>query len=144
MNLPLAMLLKTELCKHKHGCAENTLRGWYRGFVMAFLIKHFFVLLPKIVNPAKLIKALFNKKSNLDSMRFAVFIGFLNSVYKGTLCTMRRICKDDRINAAVAGFVSSFALLIDDKKRRIFFTLVFLSRCVDVIINMLLKRGIIK
>jgi hypothetical protein len=144
MNLPLQMLMKTELCKHKHGCVENCLRGFYRGFVMAFLVKSIFALLPKIVNPVKLFKTLLNKKSNLDSMRFALFLGFLNSVYKGTLCTMRRICKDDRINAAIAGFVSSFAIMIDDKKRRIFFVLVFLSRCIDVVINMLEKRGIIK
>ena len=144
MNLPLPMLTKTELCRHKHGCVENCLRGWYRGFVMAFLVKTTFALLPKIVSPAKLIKTLLNKKSNLDSMRFALFLGFLNSVYKGTLCTMRRICSDDRINAAIAGFISSFALLIDDKKRRVFFALVLFSRCLDIIINMLEKRGVLK
>ena len=81
MNLPLPILLKTELCKHKHGCVENCLRGWYRGFVMAFLIKHMFVILPKLANPMKLIKTLMNKKATLDSMKFALFIGFLTSAF---------------------------------------------------------------
>lgn len=50
-------------------------------------------------------------------------------VYKGVLCLMRRLCPDDKINAGIAGFLSAFAILLDDKKRRVFLALIFFSRC---------------
>ena len=56
INLPKFMLTRTELCRHKHGCLENTLRGWYRSFAFAFLIKSLVTHLPKILRPAKLIR----------------------------------------------------------------------------------------
>ena len=55
INLPKFMLTRTELCRHKHGCLENTLRGWYRSFAFAFLIKSLITHLPKILRPTKLI-----------------------------------------------------------------------------------------
>jgi hypothetical protein len=41
---------------------------------------------------------------------------------------MRRITKNERLNAAVAGGLSSLSLLVDAKDRRIFFALVFFAR----------------
>ncbi len=67
-------------------------------------------------------------KNHIDTLKFSLFISLLNSLYKGILCTMRRFTKNERLNAAVAGGLSSLSLLVDSKDRRIFFALVFLAR----------------
>ena len=67
-------------------------------------------------------------KNHIDTLKFSLFISLLNSLYKGVLCTMRRFTKNERLNAAVAGGLSSLSLLVDSKDRRIFFALVFLAR----------------
>ena len=136
------MLTNTDMCKHNFSCFENTLRGWYRSFIIAFAIKLLFMHLPKILNPLKLIP---NKKSfsdinsfiallgnmmrkNLDAVRFALFAAFLNALYKAILCIMRRSCKDDRKNAFVAGFLSALSMAIDDKDRRKQIALIVFAR----------------
>lgn len=43
---------------------------------------------------------------------------------------MRRICSNDKINAAVAGAFSALSIFVDEKQRRIFFALVLLSRAI--------------
>ena len=67
-------------------------------------------------------------KNHIDTLKFSLFISLLNSLYKGVLCTMRRFTKNERLNAAVAGGLSSLSLLVDSKDRRIFFALVFIAR----------------
>ena len=67
-------------------------------------------------------------KNHIDTLKFSLFISLLNSLYKGILCTMHRFTKNERLNAAVAGGLSSLSLLVDSKDRRIFFALVFLAR----------------
>lgn len=58
INLPTCMISKTEVCKHHFGCFENALRGWYRSFILAFVIKSVLLHLPKILRPAKLLQSL--------------------------------------------------------------------------------------
>ncbi len=67
-------------------------------------------------------------KGHLDSLKFALFISLLNSIFKAVLCIMRRFSNNERLNAAVAGGLSALSLLVDSKDRRIFFALVFLAR----------------
>lgn len=69
-------------------------------------------------------------KGHLDSLKFALFVSLLNSLYKGVLCLMRRLCQNERINAAVAGAFSALSLLVDAKDRRIFIALVLFSRSI--------------
>ena len=69
-----------------------------------------------------------------DAFKFALFASFLSGVYKAILCIMRRLCNDDRINASIAGFLSAFSILLDDKNRRLFLALIFFSRCLVSII----------
>jgi hypothetical protein len=51
-------------------------------------------------------------------LKFALFVAVLNAAFKGVLCLMRRFCKNDKINAGVAGAVSGLAIVIDDAERR--------------------------
>ena len=55
---------------------------------------------------------------------------------------MRRFSQNERLNGAVAGVVSAFSLLADAKDRRIFLALMFFSRAMDILLNVLKKRGI--
>ena len=65
---------------------------------------------------------------HIDSLKFALFVSLLNSLYKGVLCLMRRFSSNERLNAAVAGGLSALSLFVDSKDRRIFFALVLFSR----------------
>lgn len=69
-------------------------------------------------------------KKNSSSFHFALFASFLCGIYKSVLCIMRRICKDDRINASIAGAFSAVSILLDAKKQRTFMALMFFSRCI--------------
>lgn len=63
--------------------------------------------------------------------------------YKAILCTLRRLgCKDDRINAPIAGFISAFSLAIEAKSRKQLFMILMMSRCVDSAVNLLEEEGI--
>lgn len=67
-------------------------------------------------------------KANLDTVRFSLFAAFLNALYKGILCILRRICKDDRKNAFIAGFLSALSMAMDDKSRRKALALIIFAR----------------
>jgi len=47
-------------------------------------------------------------------VRFALFIAFLNGLYKAILCILRRFSSNDKKNAIIAGFLSGLSMLIDD------------------------------
>jgi hypothetical protein len=138
------MISKTQMCKHKFGCYENVLRGWYRTFLIGFAIKSILLNLPKIMNPVKFLQNIFNIKKSLDSVRFALFLSCMNAVYKLVLCLMRRICKDDRKNSSVAGFLAGLTLIIDNKDRRKFIALILFARSLECLLNILDKRNIVK
>ncbi len=70
---------------------------------------------------------------NLDSVRFALFIACMNSIYKGVLCFMRRFSKNEKMNSFVAGFLAGIAIIIDHKDRRLLIALMFLSRALVTI-----------
>jgi hypothetical protein len=141
--LPEALLNKSKLCKHKFSCTENVLKGWYKSFIYALLIKSVINNITSIVNPRKFLSNLLDMKQNFDSMRFAIFAAFMNGIYKMVLCIMRRYSKSDKVNAAVAGFASGLALAIDDKKRRVFIALLLLGRSLECLLNSLEFHGII-
>ena len=58
-----------------------------------------------------------------------------NSLYKLTLCLLRRICKNDRINAPIAGFISALSIAFDAKKRRTLFAVLTMSRMFETCCN---------
>jgi len=136
------MLGRTDLCKHEFGCYENTLRGWYKSFLTGLAVKSVLNLLPCIINPKKLVATLFSLKDNLDSVRFALFLACMNAAYKAVLCLLRRYYQDDKVNAFIAGFVSAFPLLIDEKNRRKFIALIFFARSLECLFNAMEKHGI--
>lgn len=59
-----------------------------------------------------------NWKSNKDSIRWALFIALTNSVYKLTLCLMRRLIKSEKWASLIAGFLAGLSCRIDVKSRR--------------------------
>ena len=51
--------------------------------------------------------------SNADNLRFALFLALMCATYKAVLCFMRRVMKDDRLNAPVAGFFAGLFVMLD-------------------------------
>ena len=74
-------------------------------------------------------------KGHIDSLKFALFVSLLNSLYKGVLCIMRRVCSNEKINASVAGASSALSLFVDSKDRRIFISLLLFSRSLVSILH---------
>ena len=80
----------------------------------------------------------------LDCAKFGSFATLSSLTYKLFLCVFRRLgCKDDRINAPIAGFLSAFSLAIEAKSRKQLFMILMMSRCADSAINLLEENEII-
>ena len=112
------MLNKTSLCKHKHGCYENVVVGFYKAFVNSLMIKLLVSNISSIANIRKLIKNLLSYKNNKDHIRFALFMALMNSAYKLFLCALRRVFKCDKKAAPIAGFLAGLTCYLDVKSRR--------------------------
>jgi hypothetical protein len=80
-------------------------------------------------------------KNNWDSIRFALFVACMNSIYKGVLCFLRRFSDNDKKNAFIAGFMCGLAIIIDAKDRRIFIALILFSRALvrDILIDIFIR-----
>jgi|TARA_B110000285_G_C14995661_1_gene548693 hypothetical protein len=139
--IPAWMLTRTPLCKHKYGCYENVVIGLYRSFVNGLALKVAVNNITYITNINKLLKNLTSRKSNMDNLRFAVFLAVMNASYKLVLCVLRRYLKSDKYAAPIAGFVAGLASAIDVKSRRQFATIIILSRFFDTLYSMAEKRG---
>jgi hypothetical protein len=50
------------------------------------------------------------------------------AIYKAVLCFLRRHSQNDKRNAAIAGFLSAIAIVIDTKDRRKFISLIIFGR----------------
>ena len=116
--LPNWMSTRTRLCKHKYGCYENVIIGFYDTFVYSLAVKLVVNNISYLTNIKKLRKNLMSWKSNGDNLRFAFFLALMNAVYKLVLCIMRRFVKNDKYCAPVAGFVAGLASYLDAKARR--------------------------
>ena len=116
--LPNWMFSRTKLCKHKYGCYENVIFGFYNTFVYSLAVKLLINNLSHITNIKKLLKNLMSWKSNQDNVRFALFLAVMNAVYKLVLCILRRFIKKDKYCAPIAGFIAGLASYLDAKARR--------------------------
>ena len=95
-----------------------------------------------VTNLKKLLSNIQSSKSNKDHLKFALFFATMNFLYKSVLCFLRRIIKNDKYAAPLAGFVAGFASLIDDKKRRQLLTILFLSRFCDSAVKLSMDHGL--
>lgn len=139
--IPKFLLTRTPMCKHKYSCYENVILGLYRTFRNTLLIKLVLNNLAYITNFNKLIKNLMSWKSNKDNLRFALFLALMNALYKSVLCLLRRVCKNDKINAPIAGFIAGLASSIEDKNRRQLLTVLLFSRFADTTYSLAESRG---
>ena len=120
------------MCKHKfHSCSENVLQGFYNTFYTALPLKLAANNIFYIANPKKLVQNLTSIKSNKDNLMFAIFWAFMNSSYKLVLCFLRRILKNDKLVAPIAGFLAGIFSILDAKKRRQLGAVLLLSRAFD-------------
>ena len=139
--LPSWMLTRTHLCKHKHGCTENVVIGFYQTFANMLAIKLLVNNASYLGNFKKLVRNLLSYKSNKDNVRWAVFLALMNATYKFFLCIFRRIFKSDKMAAPFAGFLAGLTSAIDVKSRRELFLVLLLSRLTDTTYSMAEDRG---
>mgnify|MGYP000857994519 CR=1 FL=1 len=130
--LPEALLNKTHVCKHDHGCFENVVRKALKNFLIGFMLQVLLKNLMLVPKPAKLLKSLRKMSNLLDCSRFGMFLMCFNTAYKLVLCLMRRLGSlNDGVNAPVAGFISALSLALDNSNRRQLVTIVTLSRALE-------------
>ena len=56
--LPEALLMKSDVCQHEHGCFENTIRKCSKNFAIGFGMQLAFKNLVLLAKPAKILKNL--------------------------------------------------------------------------------------
>ena len=139
--LPSWMLTRTSLCKHKNGCTENVVIGFYQTFANMLAIKLLINNASYLGNFKKLISNLLSYKSNKDNVRWALFLAVMNATYKFFLCIFRRVFKSDKLASPFAGFLAGLASAIDVKSRRELFLVLLLSRLTDTTYSMAEDRG---
>ena len=85
-------------CRHtKHTtCIGNACAGFYRSMKNGFVASIVLSLVP-LLTKGRVVKAmreLASKDRAIDSLKLALFAGFLNSFYKAVLCMVRRCFSD--------------------------------------------------
>ncbi len=138
------MLTRTCLCKHKFGCYKNVLFGFYQTFITSLAVKFLVNNIGHIFSLKRLFKNITSLKSNKDNLRFAFFLALMNATYKFFLCILRRIVKNDKICAPIAGFIAGLTCRLDLKSRRQLMTVLIVSRVADTSYTMAESRGYVK
>ena len=118
--------------------------GFYHTFITSLAVKLLINNIGYIFSLRKLLKNLISVKSNRDNFRFAFFLAIMNAVYKLFLCFLRRIVKNDKICAPIAGFIAGLTCRLDLKSRRQLMTVLLISRLADTSYTMAENRGYVK
>ena len=131
------------MCKHHYSCSEHVLISFWSILKNSFMFKlalnnMFFLLAPK-----KFFSQFKNLSGFKDCAQFGIFSALMNIVYKLVLCLLRRHCKNDRINAPIAGFFSGLATVIEQKRRRQFLTILLMARACDTSMRAGQSRGVV-
>jgi hypothetical protein len=113
--IPTWMLTKTSFCKHKYGCYENVIIGFYKLLVKSFAIKFLINNLLFLGNKKKFIQNIFSLSAFKDNARFAIFACLVVGVYKAMLCILRRIFKNEKLATSIAGFIAGLMAFIEIK-----------------------------
>jgi hypothetical protein len=135
---------KTVACKHGNGCIEDALRGSTRVALSAYLIKLGISLLLQM-------RALFKTPSRLprllvegSTVRFALFAGCFVGVFRGVLCLLRRVVRQEqhRTLPLLAGAAAGgMGCLLLDKQSRQTVALFLLARAIDITYQDLVRKG---
>jgi len=119
--------------------------AYFSNFAYAYLASTLFQVLPLLAKAkfTKIISTIFSNSKIRDSCKFVLFIALFNSIYKAVLCATRRIFKDDRKCAPIAGLLSGTALMLDVKARRQFLGAAALGRVIDTGFNLAEEKEVI-
>mmetsp|Transcript_405 Transcript_405/g.703 ORF Transcript_405/g.703 Transcript_405/m.703 type:complete len:205 (+) Transcript_405:330-944(+) len=130
--------MEEKLCKHKGECWKNALKGLVLAAGQGLAVKaalHIllnFLLKRGYKRPLQSLAKLFS----IENLRFGVFTGLMNFLYKSTLCLLRYYRKkNDGLTYLVAGGVCGLSILAEDKERRETWSLYFAARLVDILLR---------
>lgn len=121
---------------------KEGLTGLVKGFGIAFagkvLVGLIFALMGKRKNLGDTLRDVFSK----DTVRFASFYSAWNGSFRLINALLFKFRgKDDRLNAAMAGFAAGMTLLADDEQRRRSIAIYVFVRAVSVLIKGLSREG---
>jgi hypothetical protein len=94
--------------------------GFVRSFLATYSLKYGINMIPVLLL-GKLLKkpSLLYKMGGRDTISFAMFMSCFISIYKGVLCTLRRLRNSgDYLNSLVAGAAAGIALMLDSNVNR--------------------------
>ena len=137
----------TELCNHSNSCRRNAIKSFVTIFKWSLVIKlaiQYLSSMRKILgirSTGDFSKVFLSWASNKDSLRFATVLALINSVYKATICYLRRILKNEKLAAPFAGFLSGLCLYLDVEWRRNLYAVLMISKMVDSLMTMITSKS---
>ncbi|KAI3653646.1 hypothetical protein MP228_001593 [Amoeboaphelidium protococcarum] len=141
--LEIEKQMKRPFCQHSGYCRSNCFRGFLRAFSAAFIVKYGVSVVQTLLNgKLRSRPRLLWEMLDRDTLRFAAFFGSFIGGFKGILCLLRKVRKvEDRWNSFIAGVISSYALLLDEKSRRIAIALYLSCRSLQCTHAYMVKHG---
>lgn len=124
-------LLVFEPCRHarkgsvldifqRNSCAGNAFVGLLRNFLMGLSVKVLVKLVRSVISGK--LPSLFGYDGLFgpDSVSFALFTGFFTGIYRGMLCSLRNLLREDSMTGTYcAGYMASFAICLLPKADRV-------------------------
>lgn len=138
---------RTPHCKHKiKSCYLNSLEGFCTNFFYGFMVKAAINILLGVLSPKKKLIPNIIDLFSADCMSFCTFLGALSGIYKFSICSLRRFRGDeDQLNSLISGALAGLSLFFESSEKRKKFVLLYLFvRAVEMLINVLDKKGYIK
>jgi len=122
-----------KLCPHKYHCVHNALyKGLFRSFASAYTVKTTLSLGRFLIGKGlPSVQALEDIYFGSDALKFSQWIAVQSFSFKIILCSLRNTFKKNNpIFNAIAGFLSSLAIMLDISERRTQFALYCFVRAV--------------
>ena len=138
---------RTPHCKHNiKSCYMNSLEGFCTNFFYGFMVKAAINILLGMLAPKKKLLPNIVDLFSADCMSFCTFLGALSGIYKSSICTLRRFRgNEDQINSLISGALAGLSLFFENSEKRKKFVLLYLFvRALEMLINVLDKKGYIK
>ena len=133
------MWRKSDLCKHKNSCVENTLKGISRGLLIGSGIKLGINLL-KALAKLKLLKnpSVIFKFGKSDLM-FVLFLSGMIGAQNSVLCALRRLTNNEKISSFFSGFAGGIPLILESSENRTLYSIFTFVRAAETLIKYLVS-----
>ncbi|XP_065564644.1 transmembrane protein 135-like [Artemia franciscana] len=103
---------KHALCKHKNSCIYYMLEGFVKKFIAGYGIHAGFRFILSFANLLRNPRLITKIVSNMDNVKFGLFVGGISGIVRSVLCNLRWITGKDRPeHGVIAGFLGGLPML---------------------------------